>query len=102
MEGVMTAVLVVVGIVILGFVLSIGASVVTTQQTSQLTGAAGCNSTNVASCGYAYNASVQALTGINTFATQVPSIANIGVLVVILILLLGGVLGFFYLKNKFD
>lgn len=90
MEGVMTAVLVVVGIVILGFVLSIGASIVATQQATQSSGT------------YAYNASAQALQGINTFATQVPSIANIGVLVVILILLLGGVLGFFYLKNKLD
>ena len=88
MNGVLTAVLVVVGIVILAFVSSIGASIVTTQQTSQTVNS------------YAYNASGQGLSGINTFAQQIPSIANIGVLVVILMLLLGAVIGYFMTNTK--
>ena len=92
--GMMTLIVGAIMLVVAAFVLSSGSSVLGTQQTTQLTNTAGCNSTVTSGCGYAYNASGYGLSGLSTVAQQQPSIGSIVVLASIVVILFG-VIGYF-------
>ena len=96
--GMMTLIVGAIMLVVAAFVLSSGSSVLNTQATTQITGAANCNSTSVSACGYAYNSSGFGLQGLNTVAQQQPSIGSIVVLAAIVVILFG-VIGYFAFRK---
>ena len=71
-------VMLVLGLVVIGIVGSIGATILTTNQATQ-----SANS-------YAYNISGYGLTGLNSFASQLSNVGLVGGLALILIVLFGG------------
>lgn len=62
-------------IVISAVAIGIGAQVLGSVNDDYVTGAAGCNSTSKANCGYAYNATDAGLTGSTELASWIPTIA---------------------------
>ena len=85
--GMLTLVVGVIMLVVAGFVLSIGASIITTQQATQTSGT------------YAYNASGYTLQGLNTVAQQQSSVAGVLILAVFIAILFG-VLGYVAFKQS--
>ena len=79
--------------VIVAIVLGVGATLLTDVQADQITGAAGCNSSDKSLCGFDYNASEGGLQSLDTFSSWQDNIALIAVFGVILTLL-GGFLFF--------
>ena len=71
-------------IVVLGIALSLGLTVLADFKADQVTNTAGCNSTDVSSCGNAYNGTADAEDGLTKFTSYLPTIALVIVVAVII------------------
>ena len=83
----------VIAFAVVGIVLAVAFSILGQIQTTQVTGAAGCNSTSVANCGFGYNGTVQALNGTNILAQWLPTIAIVIAAAVVLIIVFAYIAG---------
>ena len=88
-----------VAIVVVVVINTFGADFVTDQQSAYVTGAAGCNSTDVSSCGAAYNISVAGLDAQLALGEGTEDVTDVGIITIVLALLIGlvtlfGVMGF--------
>lgn len=70
--------------VVVTVILSMGSDVVDDIREDQITNTAGCNSTDVSSCGYAYNTSVDGLTGLNNISGKLGTIGLVLAIAVII------------------
>lgn len=61
--------------VFISVVIGVGATVVADVQDGFVTGAANCNATSKTACGTAYNVSGEGLSGLDTLASWLPTIA---------------------------
>ena len=68
-------------------------------KTDFITETAGCNATDVSSCGLEYNATQDAQLGMSQITSQTPTIAKVGVAVVIIGMIVGG-FGVYFLNNR--
>lgn len=64
-----------IAMVFIAVVLGVGSTVLDNVAADQVTGAAGCNATTKAGCGYDYNASISGLQGLDQFSGWLPTIA---------------------------
>jgi len=76
-----------IGIVVLGIVVSIGATILINARDTFVTGALGCNATVTTSCGVDYNLSNAAATGLAEYGNWFDIIVIVGVAAVILSLI---------------
>jgi len=76
-------------IVVAGLFIAFGADITDDIQDDFITGAAGCNSTDVTGCGHAYNITGNALEATETLSERQDTIAQIGIVVIIIGLLMG-------------
>jgi uncharacterized membrane protein len=83
-------------LVVLGLLLTFSADIQQEVSTDQLTGAAGCNSTDVSACGYSYNTSVLALEATEDIGNRQDTLVSISIAVV----LIGLIMGFFALGRR--
>ena len=76
--------------VFIAVVLGVGATVLSSVRTGQITGAAGCNSTNITGCGTAYSASTNGLESLDELSGWLPTIALVVAAAIVI-----GVLAYF-------
>ncbi len=74
----------VITLVLITITLGIGATVLSEVQGTQVTGAAGCNSTVTSGCGLDYNASLKGLESLETFSNFLPVIAIVVVAAIVI------------------
>jgi len=84
-------------LVVAGIILSFGAQVTSDIGADQITGAAGCNATTTAGCGYDYNISQGSLEGQWNLANRMPTIGLVAAIVIVIGLLVSG---FGYLMGR--
>jgi len=76
-----------IGVVILGIVVSIGATVLVNMRDTHLTGTVDCNAVNTSGCGTAYNIADDAATGLAEYGNWFNIIVIVGVAAVVLSLI---------------
>lgn len=93
--GLETITPIIITFVIVAITAVVGLQLLADEQADLLTGAAGCNSTDVSACAADYNATVDAIEGVAKFPSKLPLLASVFVLVIII-----GVLYLIYRTNK--
>ena len=81
-------------IVVLGIGLALGLTVLADFQSSMVTDTGGCNSTVTTGCGEAYNGTGEAITGVSTFTSYLPTIS----LVIVVAVIIGIVVRYLFMK----
>jgi len=76
-----------IGIVVLGIVVTIGATILLNVRDTNLTNTAGCNATNTSSCDHAWQLADKAATGLAEYGNWFDIIVIVGVAAVILSLI---------------
>tara|TARA_R100001530_G_scaffold135821_1_gene114075 strand:- start:57 stop:365 length:309 start_codon:yes stop_codon:yes gene_type:complete len=71
-------------LVVLGIGLAYGLQIMSDVRNDEITGAAGCNSTDTSSCSNAFNAISNATTGVSKIPEKLPTIATVVVASVII------------------
>ncbi len=79
-----------IGLAVLGLILAFTTQINEEIEDDFLTGAAGCNSTDTSSCGDEVKVTANTTDGLLNVAKKLPTLATIGVAVVIIGLLIGG------------